>query len=807
MKTIDQHRVGRLLMRWSLSAAVAMAVLASYSPARADWNWPREVQVKDGTLTIYTPQIEAFRGDKVDGRAAIEMVPKDGKETTFGVFWFSARLATDRDSRTVSLEDIKVTGVKFPEKAGAQDTQAAEAILRQGGGLSSMSMSMDTFVAITAVLPREKVAPEKFNNAPPKIIVVKVPTALVIINGKPIMRDVPGTAVNRVVNTPFVMLYDKSAKAYYLKGGKWWYQATDIKGDWKTTDTPPEAIVQAALKVSEPEPPELKAFTQEEGSAAPAVIVATEPTELIVTDGDPQYAVIPGTDLLYVSNTGNDIFMDVNSKQFYVVLAGRWYRSPSLAGGKWNYVLSQKLPAAFYRIPPGSDKGYVLAFIADTKQADEAVMEAQIPQTSAIKRSEATADVAYDGSPEFKPIKDTGLEYAVNTGSQVIKVNGKYYLAQKAVWYVSDSPTGPWVVSDHTPPNIESIPPDSPVYNVKYVRVYDATPDVVHAGYTSGYVGSYVDNGTVVYGTGYDYPGWEGTGYYPAPLTWGLSPWYYPYYGEWGFGAGFVSGAFLGFVTGAIVSPWWGWGGWWGPWWGGWWGPWWGGWHGGPWSGGHWGGYWGWGWHAQQWRHGNYKGTWQHGWPSSNLYNRPGSTAWNTQAHRGPQAGPGGRASLMPTNMARASAQPTGSGTRYRNVMPGGTAGTRPGGGAAVRQNRPSGTMQGAQRYGAARQNNVFASPNGGVFRRTQQGWQQYNRGGWAQPQSGYSRNQSLLNRDYNARMRGIQRESSFGGYSRGGHSSGVSRGGGFSSSGRSGGMSGGGSHGGGVGHGGGGKR
>ena len=762
----------------AVTLALAVAVLVSYSQACADWNWPREVQVNEGTLTIYTPQIEAFRGDKVEGRAAIALTPKDGKETSFGVFWFTARVATDRDSRTVSLEDLKVTGVKFPKKTPAQDAEEAEAMLRKGGGLSLMSMSMDTFVAITAVLPKEKVAPEKFNNAPPKIIVAKVPTALVIVNGKPILRDVPGTAVNRVINTPFVMLYDKSTNTYYLKGGTWWYQAADVKGEWKTVNAPPEAVVQAALKVSEPDPPELKPFTEEQGSAAPAVMVATEPTELIVTDGNPQYAVIPGTDLLYVSNTGNDVFVDVNSKEYYVVLAGRWYRSNSLTDGKWSYVPSQKLPAAFYRIPPGSDKGYVLSFIADTKEADEAVMEAQIPQTAAIKRSEAAADVSYDGSPQFQPIQDTGIQYAVNTGSQVIKVNGKYYLAQKGIWYVSDSPNGPWVVSDHTPPNIESIPPDSPVYNVKHVRVYGATPEVVYTGYTPGYVGNYIDNGTVVYGTGYDYPGWAGSAYYPAPLTWGLSPWYYPYYGEWGFGAGFVSGAFLGFATGAIASPWWGWGGWWGPWWGGW--------HGGPWWGGRWGGYWGWGWHAQQWRHGYYKGTWQHGWPSNNLYNRQENRAWNTQRRGGPQTGPGGRANLMPTNMARASAQPTGQGTRYRNIAPGGLAGTSPGGRSAVQQTRPYSAVQGGQRYGATRQNNVFAGPDGGVFRRTPQGWQQYNRGSWAQPQSSYSSNRSVLNRDYSGRMRGIQRESSFGGYSRGGYSPGISRGGGFSSPGRS---------------------
>ena len=65
---------------------------------------------------------------------------------------------------------------------------------------------------------------------------------------------------------------------------------------------------------------------------------------------------------------------------------------------------------------------------------------------------------------------------------------------------------------------MNQIPPSNPTYNAKYVKVYDATPDTVTVGYTPGYTGSYVDNGTVVYGTGYDYSGLcRPGGLYPAP--------------------------------------------------------------------------------------------------------------------------------------------------------------------------------------------------------------------------------------------------------------------------------------------------
>ncbi len=59
--------------------------------------------------------------------------------------------------------------------------------------------------------------------------------------------------------------------------------------------------------------------------APPQVIVATQPTELIETTGPAEYAPVEGTDLLYVSNTDSDVFMDIDTQSLYVLLAGRWF--------------------------------------------------------------------------------------------------------------------------------------------------------------------------------------------------------------------------------------------------------------------------------------------------------------------------------------------------------------------------------------------------------------------------------------------------------------------------------------------------
>ena len=155
-------------------------------------------------------------------------------------------------------------------------------------------------------------------------------------------------------------------------------------------------------------------------------------------------------------------------------------------------------------------------------EAREVVIANQVPQTAVVKRNEAKLTVRYDGAPLFKPIEGTSLEYAINTPTDVIHADGRYYALQDGMWFVSDAPLGPWVVADTIPAAIYSIPPSSPLYHVRYVYVYSQSPDYVEFGYTPGYLGAFVSDGVVVFGTGWWYPGWCGDMYFGWPWTWGF---------------------------------------------------------------------------------------------------------------------------------------------------------------------------------------------------------------------------------------------------------------------------------------------
>jgi hypothetical protein len=196
--------------------------------------------------------------------------------------------------------------------------------------------------------------------------------------------------------------------------------------------------------------------------------------------------------------------------------------------------------------------------VAGTEQAQEAVLDAQVPQTSAVKRNDKSLKVEYDGKPQFKDIEDTDMEYAVNTSYSVIKAQDRYYCCHEAVWYEAADATGPWAVCADVPDEIYTIPPSCPHYNVKYVYVYDATPDVVYVGYYPGYMGSYIYGPTVVYGTGWWYDPWWGYAYYPRPVTYGFHVRYNPWYG-WSFGFSFSTGPFtFGIGWGGFYGGWWG---------------------------------------------------------------------------------------------------------------------------------------------------------------------------------------------------------------------------------------------------------
>jgi hypothetical protein len=549
----DRRRGARsILLGIAALLALGGAAVAQARPdapkmrvARED-GWPKKVRFGEMTISLDAPQVESLEGTKLKARGTARMVRGDEGKPSFGTVWYEADVNIDRNSRTVTLISVQVPQVEF---AGAPPAQQQRLAARLGMAVSRMEpkLSLDDVLAGTRMAKGREETP-KLNTEPPKILFEAEPAILVLFDGEPRFRAVEGSKIERALNTPFLVLRVLAANAYYLNGGTSWFRAADPKGPWTIADKVPPEAVQIALRdlkeggVSESE---VKQASQSAEKRVPKILVATEPTELIVSDGPPQWSPAVAGELEAMSNSESDVFRTLPDQQNWMVLSGRWYKSGSL-NGPWTYVEPDRLPGSFRKIPSDSAKADALAFVPGTGPAREALADSRKPRTAAVRRSDAHVNVTFDGEPRFEEVPGTHVEYALNTPDQVLKIRGRYYVCDQGVWFVAGSPNGPWAVADSIPDEeIQAIPPESPVYNTRFAYVYDSTPDVVYTAYTPGYLGSYPNYGTVVFGTGWAYRPWWGAYYYPRPWTWGFHARYALGAGwGWGFGWGPAWGGF-----------------------------------------------------------------------------------------------------------------------------------------------------------------------------------------------------------------------------------------------------------------------
>jgi hypothetical protein len=504
-----------------LATSMVPTSLMAQAPASGDGNWPKEIVTDQIHLLLYQPQADTWTDNRIEARSAVMLTQLGDPKQMFGMIVMNARTEIDRETRTVSLEDINIKEVNLPS-AGSLQPVLLKAV-RDSVPDWPKTVSLDRLLADLSITQAQTQAESiRLKNDPPRIVFSTTPAVLIIIDGEPIYKPVEGTRYTRVMNTLALLLFDSSGGTFYLDGGRWWMTAPSLNGPWSAVADPPQEIAGIKDQLKKEEDQEEQSAPANPNEVPPAVYVSTVPAELVVTNGNPQYAPIAKTNLLYVTNTESDIFMDSKSQQYYALLAGRWFTARS-TNGPWGWVPGDRMPRDFSRIPPESPQGHVLASIPGTEQAKEAVIANQIPQTATVRRSEAKLDVRYDGPPRFMPIQGTSMEYAVNTITEVIHAEGRYYAIQHGVWFVADSPLGPWVVADMIPAVIYTIPPNSPLYHARYAYVYGATPEYVYVGYTPGYLGAYAYDGVVVFGTGWGYPGLLCGDYWcGGPWTWGF---------------------------------------------------------------------------------------------------------------------------------------------------------------------------------------------------------------------------------------------------------------------------------------------
>ncbi len=567
------------------------------------------------------------------------------------------------------------------------------------------------------VAEREKKSAQGLKNDPPKILFAEEPTVLVTLDGEPQLRDVEGAPVKLVVNTALFMVLDTRNNRYYLSGGKkWWYEAPDAKGPWRSIGGPPADIADFAAKAVEAQKKDDKDAPAEDGTEAaspPRIVVATEPTELVVSEGKPSFKPVAGTgaDLLSMDNTESDVLLDVPSQNYYMLLSGRWFRSKSLGGeGPGRYVSPDALPTTFAKIPPDVGRrrrareraGHGRGRGRGPRRADPADDGRQARRGEARRAVRRRTEVRRDRGHE-NGVRAQHADLRPEDPRPLLRVRERRVVRRG----LADGPVASRGFGSHGRPGRRSRRA-CPSTTSSTSSIYDSTPDVVYVGYTPGYVGCYPWDGTVVWGTGWYYRPWIGPAFWwPRPYTWGFHAHYTPWIG-WGFG---VSWSYPFFN----VSH--GWGGWFRP--VGWGRP------------RHWDGGWGGGGHRSRLvRTGRLSAADRHREqllgessrrrPPARLESpagrRPGaaciaryreaSRARRASGHRLPPACEGRPAARSPEQHLHQAA-------RSRR--------------ATFRRPPP----RDMSRPAVSRPNNVYADRNGDVYRKTKEGWQQRDKDAW----------------------------------------------------------------------------
>jgi hypothetical protein len=536
-----------------------MPPASASAPAIPPDPWPRKLDLANASVLVYQPQVNKWEGNQIDFRAAVAILPVDAKSETFGVVFATARTQVDRVARTVVFENLKITKSDFPTLPNRGAAYAAELQKNFASDLKTISLDrLEASLAMAGIKP--PTVPVK--NDPPQVIVSYSPAILVPIDGAPVLKPVPtDSRFERVINTRALILKGGLGQNYYMHVYDGWLSSSAITGPWTVASFKPVGLVHAGEQIAKSGVVDMldggpKASPKPSlANGVPTIYTSQAPTELIVFKGQPDFVPIVGTQVLWASNTTSDVLIDTITNDYYVLLAGRWFKGRGLSG-PWSYVANNELPAGFAMIPPSSQAGSVLPTVAGTPQAQEAVIENSIPQTATVPLKKGPKFTpSFDGAPQYQPVTGTPLSYVINASVPVIQVSpSSFYAVQAGVWFTAAQLTGPWNIATSVPEVIYTIPASSPIYYVTYVRIYEATPQYVYVGYTPGYLGTVVGPaGTIVYGTGYAYAPWVGTVWYAPPYTYGLAA--APVYNPW---VGFTYGFALGLATAAWVEPYWG---------------------------------------------------------------------------------------------------------------------------------------------------------------------------------------------------------------------------------------------------------
>ena len=188
-----------------------------------------------------------------------------------------------------------------------------------------------------------------------------------------------------------------------------------------------------------------------------------------------------------MSNTESDVLRTVPDERVWLVISGRWYRGDTLAG-PWTWVEPDQLPASFRRIPADSAKclrprvraGDGARPRGDAGR-DDAAHGGGPPRGRARERDVGRrAEVRGRTRPRRRVRAEHAGERPARPRALLRLRPGRVVHLRRADGAVARRGLDP---GRRHPDD----PAGEPVYNTRYVSVYDSAPDTVYVAYTPAY--------------------------------------------------------------------------------------------------------------------------------------------------------------------------------------------------------------------------------------------------------------------------------------------------------------------------------
>ena len=288
-----------------------MLVVCASALQAQDYSWPREIPVSGGatgTIVLYQPQAEQLVGNALTARGAIALRLAGRSDPIFGAMWMSATIEVDRDSGMVWVNNLRVTRVRWPEATEEQQRRFTQ-LVEMDFPKSGFRFTLARLQASLASADAQRSHTDGLKNDAPKLVFTEQLSVLLLYDGEPRLQPIPNAPLALVVNTPFGVVKDTVTGTFWLGAGPGsWYSATDAKGPWTAGGTPPDAIRKLAgdtitvgrvdtlfapstdtAAATKTAPPAAPAQTDTLFAPPPAIVTATEPTELVATQGPPKW--------------------------------------------------------------------------------------------------------------------------------------------------------------------------------------------------------------------------------------------------------------------------------------------------------------------------------------------------------------------------------------------------------------------------------------------------------------------------------------------------------------------------------------